>query len=86
MTGKYDPEVIEKIRNLSIADMTGQKNWGRRIDGPCPFCGGGHKTPCFSLYPDNSFYCFSCRATGKNFIDYLTLQGYKFQDIYEEFK
>jgi len=81
---KYDPEVIERIRNISIADMIGVKVHSRYKMMNCPF--HDDSTPSFKLNDDNSFYCFGCEAKGNNFIDYLTLKGYKFKDIYEEFK
>lgn len=83
---EYKPEITEKIRNLSVARMVGYLERGRRIDGPCPICSGGNNTPCFSIYPDNSFHCFKCEAHGFNFIDFLKAKGYDFKQIYAEFQ
>lgn len=84
MTGKYDPYVIERIRNISIADSIGAKVHGRYTMMCCPF--HDDSTPSFKLNDNNSFYCFGCEAKGYNFIDFLLQKGYKFKDIYEEFK
>lgn len=81
---KYDPETTENIRNISIADMIGVKVLGRYKMINCPF--HDDSTPSFKLNDDNSFYCFGCNKKGSNFIDYLEAKGYKFKQIYEEFK
>lgn len=81
---RYDKEIIQRIRELSVAAMIGEKLYGRYKMIRCPF--HDDSTPSFKLNDDNSFYCFGCEAKGRNFIDYLLLKGYKFKDIYEEFK
>lgn len=79
----FDPDTVERIRNISIASMIGEKIHGRYKMIQCPF--HDDSTPSFKLNDDNSFYCFGCGKKGANFIDFLLLKGYKFKDIYDEF-
>lgn len=79
----YDKEIIEKIRNISIADAIGEKLYGRYKMIRCPF--HDDSTPSFKLNDDNSFYCFGCDVQGNNFIDFLRRKGYSFPKIYEEY-
>ena len=80
----YDKEIIQKIRNISVATSIGEKVLGRYKLIQCPF--HDDSTPSFKLNDDNSFYCFGCDVKGNNFIDYCKAKGYGFKEIYEEFK
>lgn len=87
MTSKYDPEIIEKIRNLSIAQEIGVQVQRKYILMACPFPGHEDSTPSFKLNDDNSYYCFGCvdNKMGYNFIDFLLHKGYTFKEIYDEY-
>lgn len=82
---EYDKEIVQKIRDISISSMLGVKIYGRRLGIPCPFHNGKSSTS-FYLDNKNGFHCFKCGAHGNNFIDFLKQKGYKFEDIYNEFK
>ena len=47
------------------------KRTGSRSVSLCPF--HNEKTPSFTLYPDNSFHCFSCGAHGRDSVDFFRL-------------
>ena len=84
-SSNYDKEIIQKIRELSIATAIGEKLYGRRTGVPCPIHGGKSRTS-FILDHENGFHCFKCGAHGNNFIDFLEAKGYEFKEIYEEYK
>lgn len=67
-------EEIQRFREISIHDILGVQNNGRRIDMSCPFPGHDDRDPSFSLYPDNSFTCYGmCNVTGGNAIDFMKM-------------
>lgn len=37
---------------------------GVRFVAKCPFHGGGERTPPFTIYPNETYFCFSCRVWG----------------------
>lgn len=71
MESRLTPQEINRFRGISIHAMLGLTNHGRRISMCCPF--HHERNPSFSLYPDNSFHCFSCGANGQNAIDFMQL-------------
>lgn len=40
------------------------KKSGVRFIAPCPFHGGGERTPPFTVYPNETYYCFVCEVWG----------------------
>ena len=58
------PDIIQVIRNEGI-DL---KKSGRYYKACCPF--HHEKTPSFTVYPNNSFYCFGCGESG-DAIDFI---------------
>ena len=81
---KWTEQQIERVRNLSIADSVGEPV-GRRVKIPCPTPDHNDHTPSFLIDQDNGFYCFGCGVHGKGFIDFLTVMGFKFQQIMDEY-
>lgn len=75
-------EEVQKIREISIANVLGIINNGRNISICCPF--HRERTPSFVLYPDNSFHCFGCKSNGQGAIDFVMKLGYNFVDACEE--
>ena len=75
-------EEINRIRHISIHRILGIDNRGNKVSLRCPF--HNERTPSFVLFPDNSFYCFGCRAHGKGAIDFCVNMGYSFIDALSE--
>jgi DNA primase len=77
---------LEKLRGVGIHTLLGKPSVGRRLSIRCPH-GNRDSTPSCVIYPDNSFYCFSCGKHGKNALDFLvSLEGVDFQKAVEELK
>ena len=74
MVGLTDEE-LQKLREVSIYTVLGIPETGRRVGIPCPIHQG--RNPNFNLYPNNSYYCFKCCASGHNAIDLIRdLRGF----------
>lgn len=84
MSSKLTNEEIQKIRNVSIYQILGIQQSGRRISLRCPFPNHRDGTPSFTLYPENNYFCFGCGATGQGAIDFCVELGYSFVDACEE--
>lgn len=84
MNSKLTKEEIEKLRNVRIHNLLSKKDIGKRVIIRCPV--HDDSTPSFNLYPDNTFFCFGCRISGKGAIDFLEKFGYSFNEIIEELK
>ncbi len=75
---------ISKLRGVSILDILGIPSRGRRVGIPCPIHDGTNLN--FNIYPDNSYFCFKCNATGQNAIDFMRdLKGYPMKMSREQF-
>ena len=77
-------EEIQKIREIRIHRILHITDTGSRYSICCPIT--SERTPSFVLYPDNSFFCFGCRASGKGAIDFTMALGYSFTDAINELK
>lgn len=77
-------EEIIKARGVSIHNLLGKQNNGRRILMRCPLPNHRDSTPSFTLYPENNYHCFGCGQTGQGAIDFCMALGYSFQDSVEE--
>ena len=75
---------LKKYREVRIHKLLDVKDDGRRQTLRCPF--HRERTPSFSLYPDNSYFCFGCGVSGQNAIDLLLESGAKFEEALEELK
>ena len=70
---------LQEYRNISIYQIVGLSNDGRKKSIKCPF--HNERTPSFYIYPDNSFHCFGCGKHGEGAIDFLSQFGYSFPEI-----
>lgn len=69
------PEELEKFRAISLYQLLGMPDTGRRIGIPCPIHQGTNNN--FNIYPNNTYYCFKCCASGHNAIDLVRdLKGF----------
>lgn len=84
MTFKLNEEELQKIREIRITRILGIKDNGGRISICCPV--HAERTPSFSLYGNNSFYCFGCNVYGSNAIDFVQALGYSFVEAINELK
>ncbi len=82
MPSKLTNEEIQKIRDVRIHNVLGVGDNGRNVSLKCPI--HSERTPSFVLYPDNSFYCFGCKANGQGAIDFCVALGYTFVEACEE--
>jgi DNA primase len=80
-SSKFTPEEIQKAREVSIHSLLGL-NHNRRVAIRCPF--HNERTPSCNIYPDNSYYCFSCQAKGNNAIDFVVGMGATFNEAVKE--
>jgi DNA primase len=78
-----EPE-LKQLRNVRIHTILSIKDEGRKIAIQCPQHRDKH--PSFFVFPDNSFYCFSCNASGQGAIDFCKFLGYNFLETIEELK
>jgi DNA primase len=66
------PEIAAIRARHPLAEVVGRdmklQRWGDRYKGLCPF--HDEKSPSFTIYPDQHFYCFGCGAHG-SVIDYV---------------
>lgn len=69
MTQTTSKDDIERCRNVSIHELFGLQNKGRRVMVKCPF--HDDKTASCAMYPNNGFHCFGCGAHGNNAIDFV---------------
>lgn len=55
-------DLLKYVESLGIK----MKKTGARYIGPCPVCGGGHRTPCANIYhrDKSRLHCFSCGFHG----------------------
>jgi DNA primase len=74
----FTQEQIERARGTPIHALLGIQYSNRTVSIRCPF--HNERTPSFMVYPDSSYYCFGCTATGQNAIDFLMSAGYSFND------
>lgn len=83
---RLNEQDIQRFREISIHHIIGLRDNGRRMDMACPFCGGGRRTACFSVWPDNGYKCFSCGLRGMGAIDFMKHLSEKtdFVEILEE--
>lgn len=79
---KLSESELQQIREIRIHKILGVQDNGRRISMKCPF--HQERTPSFTLYPENNFYCFGCNVSGRGAIDFCTKLGYSFQDSLKE--
>ena len=84
MNTKQYYEDIEKYREIPITRILGVAQLSRRVTVCCPF--HQEKTPSFTIYLDNSYYCFGCAKHGNNAIDFCKELGYSFQETLKELK
>jgi DNA primase len=68
--GKLTDEELQMLRDIRIHRILGIKDNGRRFSMSCPIH-NGHNTTAFSVYPDNTFHCFNCKAHGSGAIDFV---------------
>lgn len=77
-------EDIDKYRKVKIVDILCVKNRGGKACIRCPF--HSDKTASFWIYPDNSYFCFGCRVSGQNAIDFMEELGCSFVEAKEELR
>ena len=77
---KLTNEELNKIREIKIHEILGIPFAGRRITIRCPLQTHKDRTPSFTLYPENNYFCFSCQATGQNAIDITMAIGFTFEE------
>lgn len=82
MNSNLTSEEISKLRNVSIFEILGIPNRGRRVSVRCPF--HSERTPSFILYPTNDFHCFGCGKNGQGAIDFCMGFDISFLDACEE--
>ena len=76
----YNEYDKERARNVRISQLLGVKDRGIRFAVKCPFHKNGHeRNPSLSIYPDNSYHCYTCDAHGNNAIDFCLELGYTFK-------
>lgn len=76
---------INAIRNIRITDLLGLPRTNRQMSIKCPCYGHIDGTPSFSIYPDNSYFCFGCRKSGKGAISLLMdATGCTFKEALQE--
>lgn len=81
---KLTNEEIQRIRDVSIHEILGIQNNGRRISLRCPFPSHSDRTASFTLYADNGFHCFGCGKNGQGAIDFVMEMDYPFTEACEE--
>jgi DNA primase len=74
---------LTQLREVSIHKILGLVNTGRRVSISCPF-GHRDRNPSFSLFPNNSFKCFSCGKHGGGAVDFCLFLGYSMKDCTKE--
>lgn len=80
---KYSPEQMQKMRDVSIVELHGISQTGRRVRVPCQIHGGRNDN--LEIAPDNKFHCFKCGAGGKGAIDfYMSFEGTELGEVLEE--
>lgn len=83
-TNQLTNEEIQRIRDVSIHQILGIQQTGRRISLRCPFPSHADRTASFTLYTDNGFHCFGCNANGQGAIDFCVALGCTFTEACEE--
>lgn len=78
----YTEQELKLIREVKIHSILGLVNNGHRIGIACPIHNG--RNPNFNIYPDNSYFCFKCGASGNGAIDFVLALGYDFPDACQE--
>jgi len=73
---------LEKLRNISLFDILGLKNNGRRQSIKCPF--HKEKTASMMIYPNNTYKCYGCGVQGSGAISFLMESGASFRSVIEE--
>jgi DNA primase len=68
----------DKVRSIPIVRIYGLPQRPRVQHVKCPF--HAERTASLALYPDNSFYCFGCRAKGRGAIDFVMQMGCDFKE------
>ena len=86
MNSKLTNEEIDKIRDIKIHGILGIPFTGRRITIRCPLQTHTDRTPSFTIYPENNYYCFSCSVSGQGAIDFMMALGCSFAEACEELK
>ena len=77
-------EDIQRARDVSIYQLLGLSNPGRRVSISCPFPDHRDHSPSFALYPNNSYHCFGCGKNGQNAIDFCVELGIPFNEAVKE--
>lgn len=79
-----DPQSVEQARLVpleSLYDGHLSKSYGR-FCGLCPF--HEERTPSFTIYPDNHYFCFGCKASGDSISYYMKKMNKNFKEaVYE---
>lgn len=81
---KLSNEELNIIRDIRIHKILGINDNGRNIQIRCPFGTHRDRTPSCTIYSNNSFHCFSCKANGTGAIDFCKELGFSFTDSLEE--
>lgn len=76
----------ESIKRIDLVDLVQNhgvalKKSGARYIGRCPF--HDEKTPSFFVYPNNTFYCFGCGASGDAATFIMKIYGCSFPEALE---
>ena len=64
-------EQIKILRDIPITSILGIPRVYRQTSIKCPCYDHNDSTPSFSIYPDNSYFCFGCRKKGIGAISFL---------------
>lgn len=75
---------IERARAVSIYDILGLKQKGRRVSIKCVF--HTDSTPSLAIYPNGGYHCFGCGKNGHNAIDLCMDLGMTFKEAVSQLK
>ncbi len=82
---RYTEDDIQRVRDISIAEMLGVRLDGRKRMICCPNPRHRDSSPSFQLRPDNTFWCFGCGEGGSGWISFCKFMGFEFKEIMDEY-
>lgn len=77
MNNGFTEDVLQRCRNVPIESLVSTivENAGNgRKKTLCPFPEHDDKNPSFTIYDDNSYYCFGCGIYGRGAISFIMKQ------------
>lgn len=78
---------MDEVKSIDLVSLVHAhsietKKAGNRDVGLCPF--HSEKTPSFTIFPDNHFYCFGCHASGDAASFIMKMHGCSFPEALEK--